>query len=483
MHTVLRGRAQGETRPFVLNVPAHVDALAYGLNIKPHISRRVCCPRPSCCALYPINPDGTFPQSCSATHSGAKCGYALGSLRRTILGIPYRTPIRVYNYRPIKEYIADLLSKPGLEELMDSYVRQAVQAPPSDHVSDSWFAPFLRSIQWGRNRAPNELRLVFSLSIDWFTAHSNHGAGGKSWSIGAVYLVCLNLPPKLRFLPENVCLVGLIPGPTKPIGFAMDNFMQLLVDELRDLFHAGVFLTRTTVHPSGRLCRAFLGPVIADLDAVRSIIGMRSHSFKQCCSLCDISTEELQNRNMWFLWRRKLRNVAQHAREVAAFCLASDKESYFKATGVRDCPLNHLGYIWDPCRWAVIEPMHNLLLGITQRHLRSVWGMDFDVNGWKWSEEDSRQNGTYHSTTDPGDLAYAYVLFCREAFPRTKMNKLGKSTVSRLSDRLQLGSRVNKPDMLNQVASHVRSSAHAPTKTAWLIISTAPRVENTWTTS
>ena len=35
-------------------------------------------------------------------------------------------------------------------------------------------------------------------------------------SVGAIYLTVLNLPREVRNKPENVVLVGLIPGPNEP---------------------------------------------------------------------------------------------------------------------------------------------------------------------------------------------------------------------------------------------------------------------------
>ena len=49
------------------------------------------------------------------------------------------------------------------------------------------------------------------LKVDWFQPykHTNH-------SCGVMYLVLMNLPREERLKPENVIIVGIIPGPKVP---------------------------------------------------------------------------------------------------------------------------------------------------------------------------------------------------------------------------------------------------------------------------
>ncbi|EJD50000.1 hypothetical protein AURDEDRAFT_58836, partial [Auricularia subglabra TFB-10046 SS5] len=142
---------------------------------------------------------------------------------------------------------------------------------------DIWQPAFLRNFDWAVSspatiRLPtkgfishgSELRLLFSLAIDWFTAHGGKQAG-KKWSIGAIYLVCQNLPLDIRFKAENVCLVGIIPGRTKPLGHAINQFLRLLVDEFVVFYETGVWYSRTVKHQAGRLVWAAIGPVVCDL--------------------------------------------------------------------------------------------------------------------------------------------------------------------------------------------------------------------------
>lgn len=51
----------------------------------------------------------------------------------------------------------------------------------------------------------------FMLNIDWFQPFKH-----SLYSVGALYMVLMNLPRSQRFKLENVFLVGVIPGPHEP---------------------------------------------------------------------------------------------------------------------------------------------------------------------------------------------------------------------------------------------------------------------------
>ena len=53
-------------------------------------------------------------------------------------------------------------------------------------------------------------------------------------------MVVMNLPRDERFKPENLLVVGIIPGPKDP-KHHINSFLQPLVDDLIDLWH-GVIL-------------------------------------------------------------------------------------------------------------------------------------------------------------------------------------------------------------------------------------------------
>ncbi|EJD38817.1 hypothetical protein AURDEDRAFT_71822 [Auricularia subglabra TFB-10046 SS5] len=328
---------------------------------------------------------------------------------------------------------------------------------------DIWHTGFFRNFEWGSPSAGvgfdaaegGPLRLLFSLAIDWFTAHGGKQAG-KKWSIGAIYLVCHNLPLEIRFLPENVCLVGIIPGRTKPLGHAINWFLQILVNELVSFYERGVWYTQTAKCPTGRLVWAALGPVVCDLDAARGIAGFGSVGHRLFCTICDITSSAIADFQTAFgprggpaserfpLWTRfvDLWNKATTIKE---------QEKLWSDYGMRWTELSRLSY-WDPFRYLVIDPMHNLFLGLLKRHLRVIWGMDVDMTGWDLEERErvaAAAAGEDEEDVDPS------------VRPPTGKRKskvvLGRGILSAASKDIR---RTVLPDWLDPAPANVGNSKH-----------------------
>jgi len=68
----------------------------------------------------------------------------------------------------------------------------------------------------------------WALYIDWFNLFTNKIAG-KVASCGTVILYCLNLPLEIRFLPENIFIFGIIPGPGMADVWAISRVLRAFV--------------------------------------------------------------------------------------------------------------------------------------------------------------------------------------------------------------------------------------------------------------
>lgn len=111
--------------------------------------------------------------------------------------------------------------------------------------------------------------LGLMLNCDWLQPykHTEH-------SVGVIYIAILNLPRKLRFKPENIIIVGIIPGPDEP-SLSINTYLKPLVTELLDLWHYGVTCKQKKI-------RAALLCVACDLPAAHKVCGFLGHSSSHC---------------------------------------------------------------------------------------------------------------------------------------------------------------------------------------------------------
>jgi hypothetical protein len=185
-------------------------------------------------------------------------------------------------------------------------------------------------------------------------------------------LYCMNLPPKIRYLPENVFFIGITPGPKAPTIQTIAHILAPLVQVLNE-FWIGKVLP-TFCHPNGLTIRAMILPVIADLEAIRKISGFLGHGATQFCSYCTCTHNEIESLD-WLSWKTQDgAAVKRSAKKWQALPTLDKKARMAKKTGIRWTPLHDLPY-WDPVKHLVLGFMHNTLEGILQTHLRELWGL------------------------------------------------------------------------------------------------------------
>ena len=104
------------------------------------------------------------------------------------------------------------------------------------------------------------------LNLDWFCPYKHV----KSVSVGAIYMVCVNLPRSERFKRKNVILVGIIPNMKKEP--PTNTFVKPLVDELYHAWFNGFELyspkdNQTHNYKCALLC------IGCDIPATRKLCG------------------------------------------------------------------------------------------------------------------------------------------------------------------------------------------------------------------
>jgi hypothetical protein len=112
-----------------------------------------------------------------------------------------RVPIHPFAYQSFPAFVAGLLARPGVEDMIDwAREQKNTEWEGTKDMWDIWDGLAIHELQ-GVNNKPfsngpaGEARLVWNLSVDWFNPFMNKQSG-KTASTGSMAMACLNLPPK-----------------------------------------------------------------------------------------------------------------------------------------------------------------------------------------------------------------------------------------------------------------------------------------------
>lgn len=181
---------------------------------------------PSCSftheAVYdPVSTNAVYPAQCTNTIVGAIGPYACGvSLLEIRNGHP--RPIKPFVTASFADYLARSLADPEVERLSKQACDDAmanIQNPPNESTN-IFNADFMKTFggpiagELFVNRGA-KVRLAFAMHVDFFNPNGNTKRGNHD-SIGIISLANLNLPETIRYLPEHIFLLGVIPGPREP---------------------------------------------------------------------------------------------------------------------------------------------------------------------------------------------------------------------------------------------------------------------------
>ena len=364
-----------DVRTIVSSIPLGVRKVLDVLKLHTHTIPFVCCPE--CFKLYPDSSE--CPDLC--THRPAldseMCKTPLYTERKN-QGRAKRRPVRRFLYHNMKSWLANMLSRRDIEAYADRDVFFGCHNTSLEQ-RDIWDGEVLRNFKGPDGKlfiqpGNRDGRYVFSLCMDGFNPFIMKEAG-KKVSVGAIYMVLLNLPVDVRYQVENMFLVGIIPGPVEPSLEQINHILEPLVDDLLQFWNPGVFIKQTAHHTGGRLCFSVLIPVVCDLPAARQISGTASHAATHFCSFCKLPLHDIDNLNVdsW-----SVRTYEEHMKSASAWKAAESSEDRLKLyhqNGIRWSELLRLPY-WDPTTFVVLDCMHSILLGDLKRHCREIWGMD-----------------------------------------------------------------------------------------------------------
>ena len=343
------------------------------------------CPNPDCHAVYKPefegkSPIAKYPSYCSNKYMPGKppCGELL-LCPKYVGGKTLQVPIKKFICFSFKDWVASLLSRPGFEDMMDGSWSLGDRNTKENELADIFDGEVLK-----RFKGPNgelfgaggtEGHYAFSLCVDFFNPFGNKAAG-KSTSCGMISLVCLNIPPDIRYKPENMFLAGIIPGPREPPLTAINHYLSCIVDDLIDFWSPGVFFSQTKKYPGGRHVLCALVAVICDLLGARKIGGFAGIHHNYFCSVCKCTLKENgygdTNYEQWE-WRTD-KDCREHAARWRSANNKKEATSEFDAAGVRWSELLRLPY-FDMSRYIVVDAMHNLFLGLIKTHFEEILGI------------------------------------------------------------------------------------------------------------
>lgn len=307
---------------------------------------------------FPQHPQRSFRQPCGTT--------LLRTIRRQSK-VTFK-PFKVYCYQSLRNATARLLKRPGFA---DSCEHWRHRSSGSDFLGDIYDGQIWHNFH---SFLSTKHSWCVALNVDWFQPFSH-----ICDSVGALYLVILNLPRQLRYKKENMILVGIIPGPSEP-SLNINSYLTPLVMELKE-FYEGI-----SVHCAAKnsklmnihLRLALVG-IMCDLPASRKVCGFCSFNSLNGCNKC---LKQFPTANFGespdysgydtSLW--PVRDLLIHKQKSIEHLNAKTK-SYQKiiekSYGIRYSILTELPY-FDPIKNTVIDPMHNLFLG-TAKHCLDLW--------------------------------------------------------------------------------------------------------------
>ncbi|OAD74054.1 hypothetical protein PHYBLDRAFT_102239, partial [Phycomyces blakesleeanus NRRL 1555(-)] len=177
-----------------------------------------------------------------------------------------------------------------------------------------------------------------------------------------------NLPHDKRFKPENIILVGLMPGPKELKTDEINGYLKPLIDDLKQLY-VGMRIP-THEFPNGVCVRAALLMVACDIPVARKTSGFTAHNSTCACYRCSWQFTGLESSNQidfcgFDYSRWNICSGAEsrlHAEEWKDASTLSERHQLEIENGAQCLQLQRLGY-FDLVRGTIIDPIHNLFLG------------------------------------------------------------------------------------------------------------------------
>ena len=189
------------------------------------------------------------------------CGQKLLMEVKSPKGETFLSPIKTYCYMPLHDSLEKLLKRQDIKEGCSHWKERS--------VDDRLMTDIYDGKVWRENIQVLSQDETYSIAInlDWFCPYVHV----RSYSVGAIYGVLLNLPRNERYLRKNIMLIGIIPNMKKEP--PTNTFIEPLVEELlcswNGDMHINTFSSPTFKVP----VRVMLLLVGCDIPACRKLCG------------------------------------------------------------------------------------------------------------------------------------------------------------------------------------------------------------------
>lgn len=226
-----------------VNIPTTIHSLWKSISYqrKSFTKYAVCT---ECFALYPLDKciiriEGQFHSKlctniCFPDHptpsNRSECGNELVTVTITSNGKPIITAKKLYCFKSIREYLTTFVKRRNYVQNCEAYNSRTVD---DNYLSDVYDGNIWKEFKKNGFFQLGDLALM--INVDWFRPFKH-----TQYSIGVIYGVILNLPRELRYLEENVMVIGILPHitPEPPL----NSFLKPLIDELLEAWDPGFFL-------------------------------------------------------------------------------------------------------------------------------------------------------------------------------------------------------------------------------------------------
>lgn len=275
-------------------------------------------------------------------------------------------PFLVYPSLSLISSLQAIFSRPGLLDLCEEWRKQISTDLYCDVFDGQIWKDFL--VYQNTPFLVDRHSIGLMMNIDWFQPFKH-----RSYSIGVVYLVIMNLQRNIRYKRENILIIGLLPGPSEPPK-TINTYLAPLVSELLTLWRGKSFKTadKTTV-----IVRCALLCIACDLPASKKVSGFLSFTANLGCSRYQNFGTGVFGRQNYSGFDRDTwvyRSMDRHRKDVDETLKCSSKtarERKESELGCRYSCLLQLPY-FDAVRMLIIDPMHNLYLG-TAKNIFRIW--------------------------------------------------------------------------------------------------------------